>query len=192
MEAQAPIPRAKADAEVGKEWGSQLGAAGRASFQAATPRNPFVLFTWKAIHSRWGGGSREETLHAEVPFGCCGAGRSCPFSTRFPAASPNANEAPPPQSLSSGSLRSLYSRTSEPRHRMMESSRLGLLTLPSPYAPPALETSSSAAPTRRGHQAWALQSQLAKSLLSTLAGWLPLTCGRTRRVDDSNRGLGNK
>ena len=58
MEAQAAIPRAKADAEVGKERGSQLGAAGRASFQAATPRNPFVLLTWKAVHSRWGGGPR--------------------------------------------------------------------------------------------------------------------------------------
>lgn len=53
--------QAKADAEVGKEWGSQLGAAGRASLQAATPRNPFVLLTWKAVRSRWGGGSRGET-----------------------------------------------------------------------------------------------------------------------------------
>lgn len=120
-----------------------------------------------------------ETLHAEVPFGCSGAGRSCPFSTRFSAASPNANEAPPPQSLSRGSLRSLYSRTSEPRHRMMESSRLGLLALPSPYAPPALETSSSAAPTRRGHQARALQTQLAKSLLPHWqAGFLSLAGGQ--------------
>lgn len=58
MEAQAAVPRAKADAEVGKERGSQLGAAGRASFQAATLRKPFVHLTWKAVHSRWGGGSK--------------------------------------------------------------------------------------------------------------------------------------
>lgn len=179
MEAQAAIPRAKADAEVGKERGSQLGAAGRASFQAATPRNPFVLLTWKAVHSRWGGGPRGRLDTPRSLSGAVGAGRSCPFSTRFSAASPNAKEAPPPQSLSGGSLRSLCSRTSRPRHRMTESSRLGLPALPSPYAPPAPETSSSAAPTRRGHQAWALQTQLAKSLLPHWqAGFLSLARGQ--------------
>lgn len=39
-------------------------------------------------------GFEGETLHAEVTFGCSGAGRSCPFSTRRSAASPNVNEAP--------------------------------------------------------------------------------------------------
>ena len=94
--------------------------------------------TWKADRSRWGGGSSGETLCVEVPFGCSGAGRSCPFSTRCSAASPNTNKAPPrhrpPKPVGRlGSLRSLYSRTSEPRHRMMESGRQGgLLAFPSP------------------------------------------------------------
>ena len=100
---QFPGPRLTP--EVGKQPGSQLGAAGRASFQAATQRKPFVHLTWKADHSRWGRGSSGKTLCVEVPFGCSGAGRSCPFSTRCSAASPNTNKAPPataPRSLSGG------------------------------------------------------------------------------------------
>lgn len=92
---------------------------------------------------------------------------------------PKSNEAPP-KSLLGGSLRSLYSGTSGPRRRIMESGRQGgLPALPSPYAPPASETSSSAAPTRCGHQAWALQTQLAKSLLPHWqAGFLSLARGK--------------
>ena len=83
---QFPGPRLTP--EVGKQPGSQLGAAGRASFQAATQRKPFVHLTWKADHSRWGRGSSGKTLCVEVPFGCSGAGRSCPFSTHCSAICP--------------------------------------------------------------------------------------------------------
>lgn len=121
-----------------------------------------------------GGDYTQRSLSGAV--GQVGAVLSAPVSQPPPQMP---TKPPPPQSLSSGSLRSLYSQTSEPRHRMMESSRLGLLALPSPYAPPALETSSSAAPTRRGHQAWALQTQLAKSLLPHWqAGFLSLAGGQ--------------
>lgn len=49
------------------------------------------------LQSSPGGGGRGlqvETLHTGVPFGYCGAGRSCPFSTYRAIASPNAK--PPP------------------------------------------------------------------------------------------------
>ncbi|XP_045401835.1 uncharacterized protein LOC123634359 isoform X2 [Lemur catta] len=58
LEAQAAVPRTQADAEVGKERGSRLGAAGRASFRVDTLGKPFAHLTWKAAHSRWGRGLR--------------------------------------------------------------------------------------------------------------------------------------
>lgn len=102
MEAQAAVPRAKADAEVGKERGSQLGAAGRASFQAATRRTPLGHLTWKAVHLRWGGGSRgrlytQRCLSGAV--GQVGAVLSAPV-----AQPPPQTPTKPPQSLSGGWL----------------------------------------------------------------------------------------
>ncbi|XP_045401836.1 uncharacterized protein LOC123634359 isoform X3 [Lemur catta] len=61
LEAQAAVPRTQADAEVGKERGSRLGAAGRASFRVDTLGKPFAHLTWKAAHS-----SPQDSLHNDV------------------------------------------------------------------------------------------------------------------------------
>lgn len=96
LEAQAAVPKAKANAEVGKSGEaslaqpyvhrSKLPLGG--SFPCISPgRQP----TNRGLEVEWEFGGR---LHGEVTFGRSGAGRSCPFSTRCPAASPNINEAP--------------------------------------------------------------------------------------------------
>lgn len=130
-----------------------------------------------------GWGFEGETVHAEVTFGCSGAGRSCPFSTRGSAASPDVNEAPR-QNLSGGFPEVSVFPDFRSWHRMKSGSQEGLPALPFPYAPPASETSSSAALTTRPPSLGAANAA-GEIPPSTLAGWLPLTCARERRVEES-------
>lgn len=153
-------------------------------------RKLFVHLTWKAIHSRWGGGLRGRLYTQRLLSGAVGQVGAV-LSAPVAQPPPQMSMKPPAQTCRVASPWSLYSRISGSWHRMKSGSQEDLPALPFPYAPPASETSSSAAPTTQPPSLGAANAQLAKSLLPYWqAGFLSLARGKGgwREV----RGLGNK
>lgn len=95
-EAQAAVPKAKANAEVGKSGEASLAQPNvhrsklplGGSFPCVSPGSQPTDMDLEG-----GVGVRRETTWRGY-FGCSWAGGSCPFSTRCPEASPNIKEAP--------------------------------------------------------------------------------------------------
>lgn len=181
--------QARADAEVG-ESGGQLGAAGRASFQAAT-RGKLPCLSPGSQPDRGlegGAGLRRETTrrgYFRVPRGRW----ELSFQHPLPGSLPKYARSPPPKSRAAP--RGSSFPTSGPCHRVMEIRRLptssllplrstrfgdSKLSCPHPTRPPSLGAANATGEIPP----------------STLAGWLPFTCARKRRVEESVPRLGNK